>query len=99
VYPLLLSRKNGGAVFNGHTHFHKTVMVGAWHAVETAGTLCFPCFRLIEVEAGQIRVSTITIEEAELLRHSETLRDGIDRYHQPKERLYHKADLNFTINL
>jgi predicted phosphodiesterase len=98
VYPLLLSRKNGGVVFNGHTHFHKTVMVGAWHAVETAGSLCFPCFRLVEVEAGQIRVSTIALDDAELLRNSETLRDGIDRYHQPKEKLYHKADLQFTIS-
>ncbi|MCC2684048.1 MAG: hypothetical protein K0R75_947 [Paenibacillaceae bacterium] len=98
VYPLLLSRKNGGVVFNGHTHFHKTVMVGAWHAVETAGSLCFPCFRLVEVDAGQIRVSTIALDVAEIVQHSQTLRDGIDRYHQPKEKLFHKADLDFTIS-
>lgn len=93
----VLAQRTGTSVyFNGHNHTHSIVTKGNWSFVQTAASICQPCYRLVEVDQGEIRVRCIPVEDSQILKGARGLFDNLPGFHAPQDTAGEESDRNQT---
>lgn len=73
VRSILAMKRGAGVYFNGHTHAESIVREGNWTFVQLAACLDVPSFRLVTVEADEIRIDAVDLDDESLLLNARML--------------------------
>ncbi|WP_445487694.1 metallophosphoesterase family protein [Niallia sp. 03133] len=84
----ILEQKDGiGIYVNGHTHVDSIVQQKNWTFVQTSACLDQHAFRIIEVEADEINISSIDITDKDVVDNAATIYNNIKHFnHSPDAR-------------
>jgi 3',5'-cyclic-AMP phosphodiesterase len=97
IRPLLNRKKGLVLYFNGHTHTHSIVSKGNHHFIQTGAVVCDPGYIVVEIDAEQVRIESVRLNDEELSSGRKALFERLPEYHRPD--IYSDRDCSVTYTI
>lgn len=95
----ILEQKEGlGLYFNGHNHVHSIVQQDQWHFIQTAACLDQPCFRLVEIDAEEVRIQLIPVVDRDILNSAPAIYEEMPYFRHTPDAQGEETDRSYTIS-
>lgn len=94
---VLNKKAGGGLYFCGHNHMNSIVQQGDWHYVQTAACLDVPAYRIIEIDADEVRITHQWIYEEGLMTDIRTFNRDMPGFGPSEDALGEARDLTLIV--